>query len=71
MYEKLVELLKRNIEAFIWCIDDIKRINSSICMHKILIEDDAKPVVEHQRRLNPKMKSSKTGSSKMVTACSA
>lgn len=56
IHEKLVEVLKRNIKAFVWCIDDIKGINPSICMHKILIEDDANPVVEHQRRLNPKMK---------------
>jgi hypothetical protein len=25
-------------------------------MHKINLEEDAKPVVDHQRRLNPKMK---------------
>ena len=25
-------------------------------MHKILMENDAKPIVEHQRRLNPTMK---------------
>ena len=38
--------------AFLWSID-IKRISPSICLHKILIEDDAKPIVELQRRLNP------------------
>ena len=27
-----------------------------ICQHKIKLEKDAKPVVDHQRRLNPKMK---------------
>ena len=35
---------------------DIKGISPTICVHKILLEDDAKPVIEGQRRLNPNMK---------------
>ncbi len=35
---------------------DIKGISPEICMHKILMEDDFKPSIEAQRRLNPKMK---------------
>src|SRR5262249_13346463 len=31
-------------------------INPSICMHRILLEDDSKLTSEHQRRLNPNMK---------------
>src|SRR3954469_18162110 len=31
-------------------------ISPSICQHTINLEPDAKPVVDHQRRLNPKMK---------------
>ena len=31
-------------------------MNPSICMHKILLEDNAKTSIEHQRRLNPVMK---------------
>ena len=27
-----------------------------MCMHRILMEDDHKPSMEHQRRLNPNMK---------------
>ena len=27
-----------------------------LCQHKIKLEKDAKPVIDHQRRLNPKMK---------------
>ena len=34
----------------------MKGISPSICMHKILVEDNFKPTVEHQRRLNPNMK---------------
>ena len=35
---------------------DLKRINPSICMQKILIEEYANTSIEHQRRLNPVMK---------------
>ena len=49
-------VLKQNMVAFAWLVDDIKGINPSISMHKILMEDDVKPTVEHQRRLNPMMK---------------
>ena len=34
----------------------LKGISPSICMHKILLNDDSKTSVEHQRRLNPMMK---------------
>ncbi|GAB2292377.1 hypothetical protein Dimus_038199 [Dionaea muscipula] len=34
---------------------DIKGISPSVCMHKILMEDEHKTVVQPQRRLNPVM----------------
>ena len=34
----------------------MKGINPSICMHKILLEENARTSIEHQRRLNPVMK---------------
>ena len=37
-------------------MEDLKGINPSICMHKILLEDNVKNFIEHQRRLNPVMK---------------
>ena len=37
-------------------MSDVKGINPSICMHKILMEENAKTSIEHQRRLNPVMK---------------
>ena len=37
-------------------MDDLKGISHSICMHKILLEKNAKRSIEHQRRLNPVMK---------------
>ncbi|GKD11097.1 hypothetical protein Tco_1190782 [Tanacetum coccineum] len=36
-------------------MSDIKGISPSYCTHKILIEDDYKPVIQPQRRLNPKV----------------
>ncbi|GJW81794.1 reverse transcriptase domain-containing protein [Tanacetum coccineum] len=36
-------------------ISDIKGINPQFCTHKILMEENAKPVVQHQRRVNPKI----------------
>ncbi|GKC64318.1 reverse transcriptase domain-containing protein, partial [Tanacetum coccineum] len=41
--------------AIAWKMSDIKGINPSYCTHKILIEDDYKPVIQLQRRLNPKV----------------
>ena len=52
----MLNILRRYKEAFSWSIEDLKGISPSICMHKILLKDDAKTSVEHQRRLNPMMK---------------
>ncbi|XP_050125739.1 uncharacterized protein LOC126603005 [Malus sylvestris] len=54
--EKLLRVLRRHRMAIGWSIADIKGISPSICMHRILLEDNYKPSVEHQRRLNPNMK---------------
>ena len=39
-----------------WSIEDLKGISHFICMHKILLEENAKTFIEHQRRLNLVMK---------------
>ena len=54
--QKLLVILRKYKEAIAWSIDDLKGISPSICMHKILLEDNAKTSIEHQRRLNPVMK---------------
>ncbi|XP_073125943.1 uncharacterized protein [Henckelia pumila] len=54
--ERLVTVLKEHKTAIGWTLADIKGISPSICMHRILLEDDAKPVREFQRKLNPVMK---------------
>ncbi|GJY03186.1 reverse transcriptase domain-containing protein [Tanacetum coccineum] len=41
--------------AIAWKISDIKGIDPQFCTHKILMEDDSKPAIQHQRRVNPKI----------------
>ena len=54
--EKLWNILKEHKEVIGWSLADIKGIMPSKCMHRILLEDDSKPTVDAQRRLNPSMK---------------
>ena len=53
--EELVRVLKKRTNAIAWNIADIKGISTSYCSHKIHLEEGAKPVVQHQRRLKPNM----------------
>jgi hypothetical protein len=54
--ERLLEILRKHRGALGYTLDDLKGISPTICQHAINMEPDAKPVVEHQRRLIPKMK---------------
>ncbi|GKA90875.1 reverse transcriptase domain-containing protein [Tanacetum coccineum] len=51
----LLKVLKPHKWAIAWKISDIKGIDPSFCTHKILMEDDFQLVVQHQRRVNPKI----------------
>ncbi|GJS45009.1 DNA-directed DNA polymerase [Tanacetum coccineum] len=53
---KLLEVLRNHKGAIAWSIADIKGINSSFCTDKILMEDEFKPSVQPQRRVNPNIK---------------
>ncbi|XP_070672096.1 uncharacterized protein [Malus domestica] len=53
--DKLIRVLKDHKTAIAWSIADIKGINPATCMHRILLEEGAKPTREAQRRLNPLM----------------
>ncbi|XP_071914078.1 uncharacterized protein [Coffea arabica] len=53
--EKLIRVLREHKEAIGWTIADIKGISPAVCMHRIRLEEDAKPVRQAQRRLNPLM----------------
>nr|GEW38773.1 reverse transcriptase domain-containing protein [Tanacetum cinerariifolium] len=52
---KLVSVLKKHKEGFVWKTTNILGICLSFCKHKIQLLDDKKPVVQKQRRLNPSM----------------
>nr|GEW04104.1 reverse transcriptase domain-containing protein [Tanacetum cinerariifolium] len=51
----LIMVLKSHKRAIAWKLSDIKSIDPEFCTHKILMEEDFKPVVQHQRRVNPKI----------------
>ena len=53
---KLLDVLRAHKAAIGYSLDDLKGISPALCMHKINLEEDAKPVVDYQRRLHPKMK---------------
>jgi len=53
--EKLLDVLREHKEAIGWTIEDINGISLSVVMHRIHLEEDAKPSREPQRRLNPAM----------------
>ena len=54
--QRLLKIIRKYKEAISWSIEDIKGIGPSICMRKIMLQNNAKTSVEHQRRLNPVMK---------------
>ncbi|GJS78828.1 reverse transcriptase domain-containing protein [Tanacetum coccineum] len=51
----LIKVLKSRKQAIAWKLSDIKGINPEFCSHKILMEDDYEPAVQHQRRVNLKI----------------
>nr|GEX22164.1 reverse transcriptase domain-containing protein [Tanacetum cinerariifolium] len=51
----LIKVLKSHKQAIAWKLSDIKGINPKFCTHKILIEDDFEPAVQHHRRVTLKI----------------
>ncbi|GJU32963.1 reverse transcriptase domain-containing protein [Tanacetum coccineum] len=51
----LIKVLKSHKRAIAWKLSNIKGINPEFCTHKILMEEDYKSAVQHQRRVNPKI----------------
>ncbi|CAM8893032.1 unnamed protein product [Rhodiola kirilowii] len=52
---RLVEVLSRHRLAIGWTLADLRGVSPAVCMHRILLEDGARPSREAQRRLNPIM----------------
>nr|GEY79819.1 reverse transcriptase domain-containing protein [Tanacetum cinerariifolium] len=51
----LITVLKSHNRAIGWKLSDIKGIDPEFFTHKILMEEDFEPAVQHQRRVNPKI----------------
>ncbi|GJY66324.1 hypothetical protein Tco_0468562 [Tanacetum coccineum] len=51
----LLEVLTKHKKALAWKISAIKGISLSFCNHKILMEENSKPTIQPQQRLNPKV----------------
>nr|GFC87727.1 hypothetical protein [Tanacetum cinerariifolium] len=51
----LIKVLKSHKRAIAWKLSEVQGINLEFCTHKILMEEDYKPAVQHQRRVNPKI----------------
>jgi hypothetical protein len=49
--EKLLNLLKRHRKVIGYSINYLKGLSATFCTHRIPMEDQCKPVVDHQRRL--------------------
>jgi hypothetical protein len=49
--EKLLILLKKHMKVIGYSINDLKGLSPAFCTHRIPMEDQCKPVVDHQRRL--------------------
>ncbi|CAN6562799.1 unnamed protein product [Malus baccata var. baccata] len=54
--DKLLRILRNFQDAIGWTIADIKGISPTLCMHRILMDEGVKPIIDAQRRLNPIMK---------------
>nr|GEU31300.1 reverse transcriptase domain-containing protein [Tanacetum cinerariifolium] len=51
----LITVLKSHKRAIAWKLFDIKGIDPEFYTHKILMEEEFEPAVQHQRRVNPKI----------------
>lgn len=49
-------MISRHRKAIGWSIADLKGINPLVYSHRINLEEDAKPVRQIERRVNPLMK---------------
>ena len=52
----LRDVLLSHKNALGYSISDLKCISPKLCMHRILLEDNVKPSIKGQRRLNPTLK---------------
>jgi hypothetical protein len=54
--EKLLNLLKKHRKVIGYSTSDLKGLSPAFCIHCIPMEDQCKPIVDHQRRLTHAMR---------------
>jgi hypothetical protein len=54
--DKLLNLLRKHMKVIGYSISDLKGNSPAFCTHHIPLEEQCKPVVEHQRRLSHAMR---------------
>jgi hypothetical protein len=54
--DMLLNLLKKHKKVIGYSINDLKGLSPAFCTHRIPMEDQCKPVVDHQRRLTHAMR---------------
>jgi hypothetical protein len=54
--KKLLILLKKHRKVIGYSINDLKGISPAFCTHRVPMEDQCKPVVDHRRRLTHAMR---------------
>jgi hypothetical protein len=54
--DMLLNLLKKHKKVIGYSINDLKGLIPAFCTHRIPMEDQCKPVVDHQRRLTHAMR---------------
>ena len=54
--KEVVEILKKNKKVIVLSVKELKGISPSTYMHKILMEENARTSIEHQRKMNLVMK---------------
>ncbi|RDX68938.1 Retrovirus-related Pol polyprotein from transposon 17.6, partial [Mucuna pruriens] len=50
--DKLLSVLRQHKKAIGWKLSDLLGINPSICMHRMLMEEESKPIRQQQRKMN-------------------
>ena len=50
---KLIKKLQQHSSAYAWEYTDMKGISLKTCIHHIYIEENCKPIIQPQRRMNP------------------
>ncbi|RDX99124.1 Retrovirus-related Pol polyprotein, partial [Mucuna pruriens] len=68
--DKLLKVLRQHKKVIGWKLSDLLGINPSICIHRILMEEEVKPIRQQQKRLNPTLLDMvKKEVTKLLVAC--